>query len=150
VNTGRQIARKVEMQNAADAAAVSSAVWIARGMNIVSMDNVGMTEALGLVANLQAMHVAWQVNEVILQVEFYAAEAMLDSIILAPAGVVLMVGVIAGWIPTCAIEGVDGFPNQSWMVCSPPDGDQFAGDSVNDGNFPYLAHPTDGKLWVFM
>src|SRR5690349_23943800 len=57
LNTGRQIARKIEMQNAADAAAVSSAVWIARGMNVISMDNVGMTETDRKSTRLNSSHV---------------------------------------------------------------------------------------------
>jgi hypothetical protein len=142
-NTGRQIARKIEMQNSADASAVSSAVWVARGMNVISMDNVGMTESLGLIANLRAMHVAWQVNEAVLVAEYYVASAMIDSIFLAPAGIVLMIGVGIGWIPTCGVEFADTFG-----ACSPPSGIHTSGD--DEGNLEALAHPTSGKLWDLM
>ena len=129
------------MQNAADAAAVSSAIWMARGMNVISMDNVAMTETLGLIANLRAMHIAWQVNQVVLVAEFYVAEGMIDSIFLAPVGVALMNAVGIGWIPTCAIEGIDGY------ACKPPTAVQFSGP--DDGNYESLAHPTTGTLWKF-
>jgi len=159
VNTGRQIARKIEMQNAADAAAVSSAIWIARGMNVISMDNVGMTEALGLIANLRAMHIAWQVNEALLSAEAVIAEALIDGIFTAPAGIALMVTVYAGWIPTCIAQVADvqdcslfdgplfppvGFP----VPPSPPGNGVF--DGAWDGSPPGLADPTDGILWKFM
>ncbi len=155
MNTGRQIARKIEMQNAADSAAVSSAVWIARGMNVISMDNVGMTESLGLIANLRAMHIAWQVNEVILSAEAVVAEALIDGIFTAPAGIVLMALVYAGWLPTCTAQLADVqgcalfegpfFPPTGLDTSAPGQG-VFDG-SWDDGG---LAHPTDGLLWEFM
>lgn len=47
-NTGRTVTRKIEAQNAADAVAYSSSVWIARGMNAVTAANhmIGELNAL--------------------------------------------------------------------------------------------------------
>lgn len=47
-NTGSQTIRKIEMQGAADAAAVTSAVSVARGMNLMVLNNNAMAEVLSL------------------------------------------------------------------------------------------------------
>lgn len=53
-NTGDQITAKMQMQNAADAAAISGATWMARGMNVVSMCNVTKTQTLAWIVILKA------------------------------------------------------------------------------------------------
>ena len=60
INSGHMVTRKIETQNAVDAAAVSSAAWIARGMNIISMDNVAMTELLAFTVVLRALKETWE------------------------------------------------------------------------------------------
>jgi len=55
MNTGYQTQNKIRMQNTVDASLISGTKWIARGMNIVSMDNVGMTQVLGIIITLRAM-----------------------------------------------------------------------------------------------
>jgi hypothetical protein len=47
-NSGSQTIRKIEMQGAADAAAVTSAVTVARGMNLMVLNNNAMAEVLSL------------------------------------------------------------------------------------------------------
>jgi hypothetical protein len=47
-NSAVQTSRKVEMQGAADAAAVASAVTVARGMNFIVLNNNAMAEVLSL------------------------------------------------------------------------------------------------------
>ena len=47
-NSGTQTSRKIEMQGAADAAAVASAVNVARGMNFIVLNNNAMAEMLSL------------------------------------------------------------------------------------------------------
>jgi len=143
VNTGRQAARKIEMQNAADTAAVSGAMWMARGMNIISMDNVGMTETLGLIANLRAMHLAWQTNEIILEAEYLLSQVLEAFVFTAPAGIALEIAVWIGWAPTCAVEAID--ISSCWVPPDPPD---FS--APGDGRYEDFAHPTDGYLWKFM
>jgi hypothetical protein len=63
VNTGYLVTRRMETQNAADAAAAAGSAWIARGMNIISMNNVAMTEFLGLAVVLRALKETWQDGE---------------------------------------------------------------------------------------
>ena len=55
LNLGTQVNRRVEAQNAADAAAQAAAVWTARSMNEVAMDNIDMAEAVALVNIMDAM-----------------------------------------------------------------------------------------------
>lgn len=47
-NSGVQTSRKIEMQGAADAAAVASAVTVARGMNFMVLNNNAMAEVMSL------------------------------------------------------------------------------------------------------
>ncbi|MCP4714762.1 MAG: hypothetical protein GY868_06555 [Deltaproteobacteria bacterium] len=54
VNVGNRISTKIEMQNAADAAAISGGVWIARGLNLTSIMNVSMTNTLAMIILLEA------------------------------------------------------------------------------------------------
>lgn len=55
MNSGHAVTRKIEMQNAVDAAAVSGATWVARGLNNISRNNVAMTQALALMIILDAL-----------------------------------------------------------------------------------------------
>jgi hypothetical protein len=59
-NTGDQVNQRLEMQGAADATAISGAVWMARSMNVVAMDNVGMSKMLSLVPLLDAQPLGTQ------------------------------------------------------------------------------------------
>jgi hypothetical protein len=124
-NTGRQATRKMEMQNAVDASAVSGAMWMARGMNIVSMNNVAMTEILGLIANLRAIEQAVPINTVILNAEDVAAKALMADPFTFPAGFVLEVGVVLGKIETQIVK-------------------------VVSDNLKEFTRPTSGYLWQFM
>jgi hypothetical protein len=45
VNTGDQLAKRTTVQNAADAAAMSQATWAARSLNVMSMNNVAITQS---------------------------------------------------------------------------------------------------------
>ena len=58
VNVGDQVNRKVLMQNAADAAAISGATWMARSMNVIAMNNVAQTRMLALIPILDAFPLA--------------------------------------------------------------------------------------------
>jgi hypothetical protein len=57
-NAGQQINRRVEMQNAADAVAASGAVWMARSMNTVAMNNIAQARMLALVPVMDALPLA--------------------------------------------------------------------------------------------
>lgn len=54
IHVGQRFTNKVEMQNAADAAAISGAVWKARGFNMISILNVSMSECLALIIMFMA------------------------------------------------------------------------------------------------
>ena len=57
-NLGGRLSDRLSQQNAADAAAVSGAGWMARSMNVVAMNNVTQTRLLALIAVLDAMPLA--------------------------------------------------------------------------------------------
>ena len=48
VNTGFDIDRKIRLQDASDAAAISQAAWTSRSMNVISMNNVAITQAFAV------------------------------------------------------------------------------------------------------
>ena len=53
-NAADQVNQRLEMQGAADAAGISGADWMARSMNVIAMDNVGISKMLSLVPVLDA------------------------------------------------------------------------------------------------
>jgi len=57
-NVGDQVNRRLAMQGAADAAAISGADWMARNMNVVAMNNVAMTKMIAEVPILDAQPLA--------------------------------------------------------------------------------------------
>jgi hypothetical protein len=58
VNVGDQVNRRVAMQNAADAATISGASWMARSMNVIGMNNVAEMRMLALVPVLDSLPLA--------------------------------------------------------------------------------------------
>jgi hypothetical protein len=54
-NTAHQTSRKMQMQGAADAAAVSGGVWVARGMNLMVLNNNGMVEVLSVMIVVRSL-----------------------------------------------------------------------------------------------
>ena len=75
-NSGFQTSRRIEMQGAADAAAVASAVNVARGMNFIVLNNNAMAEMLSLmiavrcirnVANVMRIYVPFKAAAVCLE-----------------------------------------------------------------------------------
>jgi len=57
-NIGDQVGERLAMQNAADAAAVSGAGWIARSMNTTAMNNVAISRLLGILPVMDAFPLA--------------------------------------------------------------------------------------------
>ena len=57
-NIGSQLNRRVQMQNAADAAAISGAGWMARSMNIIAMNNVTQSRLIALALVLDSLPLA--------------------------------------------------------------------------------------------
>jgi uncharacterized membrane protein len=66
-NIGQQIKNRVEVQHAADAAAISGAGWVARSMNTVAMNNVQSARLIALAnvldASDEALHPAYHEAE---------------------------------------------------------------------------------------
>lgn len=54
-NTGNRLTEKARAQAAADAGAYTYALWYARGMNMVSSNNVGMSEALAWICIIKSL-----------------------------------------------------------------------------------------------
>ncbi len=48
LNTGQNIVNRTEVQNAADAAAITQASWTARSLNVMAMNNVALTQAFAV------------------------------------------------------------------------------------------------------
>lgn len=60
INVGSQVSRKIQLQNAADAAALSGATWEARGLNLIAELNRGiMGTILVMIAYVVLAGVAW-------------------------------------------------------------------------------------------
>ncbi len=57
-NVGDQVNRRLELQNAADAAAISGAAWMARSMNVIAMNNVTQVRLIALALVLDSMPLA--------------------------------------------------------------------------------------------
>src|SRR5262245_50617175 len=79
VNTGDQITHKMEMQNAADAVAVSGANWVARGMNVISMNNVAMTDILAVIVIAKSLSQTAKIALPIANAQIAVAEGMMAS-----------------------------------------------------------------------
>lgn len=88
INSGNAVTRKLETQNAVDAAAVSGVTWIARGMNIISMNNVAMTEVLAITIILDALNETGRIG--------YERAVFLEKIAQAACNLGALVPVV-GW-----------------------------------------------------
>ena len=75
INVGDRVTAKVEMQNAADAAVMSGGIWNARGMNMISILNVGMTECLAFIIFCKAFDKTYLATKVALEANKVTAEA---------------------------------------------------------------------------
>lgn len=76
INTGRVTVGRVKAQNAVDAAAVSGATCVARGMNYVASNNITTSKLLALVVIVRALPDAFDVSLDILEAWKIAAEVM--------------------------------------------------------------------------
>jgi hypothetical protein len=54
LNTVKQTSRKVEMQGAADSGSLAGGIWMARGMNLMTMNNKGMADILSVMIVVHA------------------------------------------------------------------------------------------------
>lgn len=58
INTGEMLDRKIESQNAADAAAIATGAWAARVLNFISASNVAMTKMYAAVSVIDGAEAA--------------------------------------------------------------------------------------------
>lgn len=78
-NTGQAVQQRVATQNAADAAVISGAAWVARSMNTAAMSNVGMARLIAYVCVLDATDEA-------LQPAYAQSKALHDALAAEEAG----------------------------------------------------------------
>ena len=77
VNVGDRVTAKVELQNAADAAVMAGGIWNARGMNMISILNVGMTECLAFIIFFKAFDKTYIATKAAIEANKLTAEAMI-------------------------------------------------------------------------
>lgn len=75
-NTGTSVNRKIEAQNAVDAAAVSAATVNARGMNYIASNNITMSKILASIVILRAFDPAIGMSNGILYIWYAIAKAL--------------------------------------------------------------------------
>lgn len=61
-NIGDVVNRRLDLQSAADSGAVSGATWMARSMNMVAMNNVGMSRMLASVVAMDSLPLAAEMS----------------------------------------------------------------------------------------
>ena len=66
-DTAKQTTRKVEMQGAADASAVTGGAYVARGMNLIVFNNCGMADILAVQVTIHAYLMAINYSNVIIK-----------------------------------------------------------------------------------
>jgi len=54
LNTASQTSRKIQMQGASDSGAVAAGIWMARGMNLMVLNNKGMADILSVMIAIHA------------------------------------------------------------------------------------------------
>ena len=105
MTTGDQVSQKIRMQNAADAAALSGGVWIARGLNITSGFNLVQTQLAAGTVLLRGMNSALPriASRVARQNAFYSTCAWYSSFCSYVVGVTsIQLGILSGFQPVIA------------------------------------------------
>ena len=75
-NTAKMTQRKIQMQGAADATAVATGAWAARGMNLVAFNNSGMAEVLSFMV---VIHSGYQTAYIMVSAVLPAMSAALSA-----------------------------------------------------------------------
>jgi len=101
VNVGDRVTAKVELQNAADASVMAGGIWNARGMNMISILNVGMTECLAFIIFFKAFDKTYIATKAAVAANKVAAEAM----------------IAIGKIPYCPPCPAIGIAGEVWKKC---------------------------------
>jgi len=108
VNTGYATSGKIGLQNAADASAVSGATWIARGLNIVSLNNVTETQLLAIMLIVPALDDALEAAEGTLEAEMVGCGFLLVGAAVCEGIIAAQLDIVYGYeIPVTAAVDAD-------------------------------------------
>ena len=102
INTGTTVNAKIETQNAVDAANVSGATAIARGMNYLARNNVQMAKTLATIAIVRAFKDAIEAARLVLEI-WDGIQIGLDATASAVAGIPPAGPAVAGAAPRVAL-----------------------------------------------
>ena len=75
-NTGELAARRIRLQNGADAAGHAAASWTARGLNLISANNVAMTQLIAMIVHIDSLDVYCDMATPIAKVQQAACERL--------------------------------------------------------------------------
>ena len=137
-NYGDQVNNRLDMQNTADAVAISGAGWIARSMNVVAMNNTGQSKMLSLVVTLDSLPLATEMS----LIETVAMEEALEG----QLGRLREKNIGNEQLPSMVTSGLESL----WRRL---EAERIILDAMNEqlNNSPFdmtsVTHWPDGKLW---
>jgi hypothetical protein len=113
-NTATQTSRKIEMQGAADSAAVSAGVWTARGMNLMVVNNNTMVQVLSIMITVRAIV---QTCQIMISIDEEIAAVAAATVVLSPVATVLNADVIWYKVVLTTFSYIDGaLSSIGWTV----------------------------------
>lgn len=89
INVGNLATTRIRMQGSADAAAQTTGVWTARGLNLISSMNLGMTNVLALIVILDSMDGMYDAAKIGQAIQKATGQALQSNPYTAAIGVVL-------------------------------------------------------------
>lgn len=89
INVGNLATTRIRMQGSADAAAQTTGVWTARGLNLISTMNLGMTNVLALIVILESMEGMYDAAKIGQAIQKATGQALQSNPYTAAIGVVL-------------------------------------------------------------
>jgi hypothetical protein len=142
------------MQNAADATAISGATWIARGLNVISMNNVTQTQVLAMVLIIRALDEALPYAIEVLQIQRAACAALLIGAAVCAGIITAQIVILQGiqtavssvgrplarargvlWNAMLALELVSDAVRNSFVVMAEAEADRIARQDGADLGF---------------
>ena len=112
-NVGTQVNRRVELQHAADSAAISGTAWMARSMNTVAMNNMGQVKLLTNSIILDSMPLATEMS--------YNELKGWDQAVLAQLGAGVPNRNSEGWLIEEALQNIHAKINQQSEILADMD-----------------------------
>ncbi len=89
INVGNLATTRIRMQGSADAAAQTTGVWTARGLNLISTLNLAMTNVLALIVILESMEGMYDAAKIGQSIQKATGQALQSNPYTAAIGVVL-------------------------------------------------------------